>query len=254
MSAFSPYLFFVLFLVLLASLWWLSGRIGLLIQEIVYLITGSDDLAMVVLFLIYLPGILIHEASHWLIAKILGLKTSKFRVWPKFTRNSIGLGSVTVASGGRLWDSLVGMAPLLIGSALIVVIGEQVFDTQTLAFAWRTGKLLDGLTFIVDGLAHKPDSLWWGYLLFAIANAMMPSASDREPLKSLTLYVVFIGALFVLIDRSGQNMLLLLNLLLGPIQVLTGAFFLATAIDLAIFLLLFALQAALTMLIAPAAR
>ncbi|MCY3707799.1 MAG: hypothetical protein OXG26_02815 [Caldilineaceae bacterium] len=240
MSPFSPYLFFVLFFILLAALWWLSWRIGLLIQEIVYLITGSDDLAMVILFLIYLPGILVHEASHWLVARILGLKTSKFRVWPKYTRNSIGLGSVTVSSGGVVWDSLVGLAPLLIGSALIVLIGEQVFDTQTLAFAWRTGRLLDGLNFVVTGLAQKPDSLLWSYLLFAIANAMMPSASDRAPLKSLGIYIVLIGAVFVLIDQSGRNVLLLLDLLFGPIQLLTGAFFLVAAIDLAVILLLLA--------------
>ena len=242
MSPLSPYLFFVLFFLLLAALWWLSWRIGLLIQEIVYLITGSDDLAMVILFLIYLPGILIHETSHWLVARILGLKTSKFRVWPKYSRNTIGLGSVTVSSGGVIWDSLVGLAPLLIGSALIVLIGEQVFDTQTVAFAWRTGRLLDGLTFVADGLAHRPDSLLWSYLLFAIANAMMPSASDRAPLKSLGIYVVLIGAVFVLIDQSGRNVVLLLNFLLGPIQLLTGAFFLVTAIDLAIFLTLLAVR------------
>ena len=242
MSPFSPYLFFVLFFILLAGLWWLSWRIGLLIQEIVYLITGSEDLAMVILFLVYLPGILVHEASHWLVARILGLKTSKFRVWPKYTRNTIGLGSVTVSSGGAVWDSLVGLAPLLVGSALIVLIGEQVFDTQTLAFAWRTGRLLDGLTLVLDGLAHKPDSLLWSYLLFAIANAMMPSASDRAPLKSLGIYIVLIAALFVFIDQSGRNVLLLLDFLLGPIQLLTGAFFLVAAIDLAIFLFLLAVR------------
>ena len=254
MFGLSPYLFFILFFILLAALWWLSGRIGLLIQEIVYQISGSDSLAMVILFLIYLPGILIHEASHWLIARLLGLKTSKFRVWPKFTRNTIGLGSVTVASGGALKDSLVGLAPLLIGSALIVLIGQQVFDTETIAFAWRTGKLLDGLSFIVEGLANRPDSLWWSYLLFAIANAMMPSASDRAPLKSLGIYVLIIGALFALIDQSGRNVVLLLNFLFGPVQVLTGAFFLVAIIDLAIFLLLFTLQTVLTMLTTPAAR
>ncbi len=243
MSPFSPYLLFVLFFILLAGLWWLSWRIGLLIQEIVYLITGSEDLAMVILFLIYLPGILIHEASHWLVARLLGLKTSKFRVWPKYTRNTIGLGSVTVSSGGAVWDSLVGLAPLLVGSALIVLIGERVFDTQTLAFAWRTGRLLDGLNFVVDGLAHKPDSLWWSYLLFAIANAMMPSASDRAPLKSLGIYIVLIGALFVVVDQSGRNVRLLLNVLFGPLQLLTGAFLLVAAIDLAIFLLLLAMRA-----------
>ena len=240
MSPFGPYLLFALFFILLAGLWWLSWRIGLLIQEIVYLITGSEDLAMVILFLIYLPGILVHEASHWLVARILGLKTSKFRVWPKYTRNTIGLGSVTVSSGGTLRDSLVGLAPLLVGSRLIVLIGEQVFETHTLPFSWRTGRLLDGLTLVLDSLAHKPDSLLWSYLLFAIANAMMPSASDRAPLKLLGIYIVLLAALFVFIDQSGRNVILLLDFLLGPVQLLTGAFFLVAAIDLAIFLLLLA--------------
>lgn len=144
----------------------------------------------------------------------------------------------------------MGLAPLLVGSALIVLIGEQVFDTQTLAFAWRTGRLLDGLTFVVDGLAHKPDSLWWSYLLFAIANAMMPSASDRAPLKSLGIYIVLIGALFVLVDQSGRNVRLLLNFLFGPLQLLTGAFLLVAAIDLAIFLLLLAMRALSSVLFA----
>lgn len=250
MSLFSPYLFFALFFILLAGLWWLSWRIGLLIQEVVYLLTGSGDLAMVILFLVYLPGILTHEASHWLVARILGLKTSKFRVWPKYARNTIGLGSVTVSSGGAFYDSLVGLAPLMIGSALIVLIGEQVFDTQTVTFAWRTGKLLDGLTFVLDGLAHRPDSLLWSYLLFAVANAMMPSASDRAPLRSLGIYIIFIGVLFVLIDQSGRNLVLLLNYLLGPIQLLTGAFFLVVAIDIAIFLFLLGARALLRALYA----
>ena len=94
----------------------------------------------------------------------------------------------------------------------------------------------------MTGLAQNPDSLLWSYLLFAIANAMMPSASDRAPLKSLGIYIVLIGAVFVLIDQSGRNVLLLLDFLFGPIQLLTGAFFLVAAIDLAVILLLLAVR------------
>ena len=254
MPSFSPYLIYVLFLVLLAGLWWLSRRIGLLIQELVYLLTGSGDMAMVVLFLVYLPGILVHEAAHWLMAKLLGLKTQKFRVWPKKSRKYIGLGSVKVASGGPVRDSLVGMAPLLVGTALLVLIGERVFDAQAVTFAWRTGNLLDGLLSVFAALAEKPDGLWWGYILFAIANAMTPSASDREPLKSLALYVVIVGVLLVLLDQSGQGTLWLLNSLIQPMQVLTAAFFFAATIDVAIFALLTVLQMVVSTLAAPAAR
>ena len=43
---------------------------------------------------------------------------------------------------------------------------------------------------------------------------MMPSASDRAPLKLLGIYIVLIAALFVFIDQSGRNVILLLDFLL----------------------------------------
>ena len=110
---------FIAFAALLLSLAWASRTIGLLIQEIVFRLTGSGDMAMVILFLAYLPGIFVHEGAHWIMAKLLRLKTGRFRVWPQKRGKYIGMGSVTVNRGGTVRDSLVGMAPLLAGSALV---------------------------------------------------------------------------------------------------------------------------------------
>ncbi|MGB5049976.1 MAG: hypothetical protein WBO46_13625, partial [Caldilineaceae bacterium] len=99
---------FIAFALLLLALAWASRTIGLLIQEIVYRLTGSGDMAMVILFLVYLPGIFIHEGAHWTMAKLLGLKTGKFRVWPQKKGKYIGMGAVTVERGGTVRDSLVG--------------------------------------------------------------------------------------------------------------------------------------------------
>jgi hypothetical protein len=233
---------FVLFALLLLLLAWMSRQIGLLIQENVYRLTHSADLAMVILFIVYLPGILIHEASHWLMAKALGLKTGKFRVWPRKQGRQIGMGSVSVARGGTVADSAVGLAPLMIGSILVAMIGSQVFQTEQLGLIWQTGNWGAAFGRWQSALTTNPDGLLWSYLLFAVANAMLPSSSDREPLKSLLLYILIFGGVYLLVDRSGQFFFQLAVWLVPSIQILVSALLFIAILDIGVLALLFVLR------------
>lgn len=239
---------FVLFAVLLLLLAWMSRQVSLLTQEVVYRLTNSADLAMVVLFLLYLPGILIHEASHWVMAKALGLKTGKFRVWPRKQGRHIGMGSVSVARGGTLADSLVGLAPLIIGSILVAVTGARVFQSNMLPTLWLNGDWWNGIQVFMAAVARQEDGLLWSYLLFAVANAMLPSSSDREPLRSLLLYIILFGVLYVLIDSSGQLFLQAAAWLAGPVATLVNALFLVALIDVVVLAVLFLLRTAVIVL------
>ena len=234
---------FIAFALLLLTLAWASRTIGLLIQEIVFRLTGSGDMAMVILFLVYLPGIFIHEGAHWTMAKLLGLKTGKFRVWPQKKGKYIGMGSVTVARGGTVRDSLVGMAPLLAGSALVALIAGEVFGADRLAGVWAQGNALDVVTSIFGALAGQRDGLLWAWAIFAVANAMMPSASDREPLKMLVLYLVIVGSLYILLDSSGQLFLQAAVWLVGPTRLLVSALIFTLVIDGVILAILYIGQA-----------
>ncbi len=234
---------FIAFALLLLALAWASRTIGLLIQEIVYRLTGSGDMAMVILFLVYLPGIFIHELSHWLMAKVVGLKTGKFRVWPQKKGKYIGMGAVTVNRGGTVRDSLVGMAPLLTGSGLMTLIAGEVFGADRLAGVWAQGNALDVVTSIFDALAQQQDGLIWAWAIFAVANAMMPSASDRQPLKMLLLYLALVGIGYVLLDSSGQLFLQVAQWLAGPTRLLVSALILTLVIDGVILSILYIVQA-----------
>jgi len=234
---------FIAFALLLLALAWASRTIGLLIQGIVYRLTGSGDMAMVILFLVYLPGIFIHEGAHWTMAKLLGLKTGKFRVWPQKKGKYIGMGSVTVTRGGTLRDSLVGMAPLLAGSVLIALIAGEVFAADRLAGVWAQGNALDVVSSIFAALRGQPDGLIWAWAIFAIANAMMPSASDREPLKMLLLYLLLVGIVYILLDRSGQLFVQAAVWLAGPIRLLVSALIFTLVIDGVILAILYIWQA-----------
>ena len=116
-------------LLLLLLLAWFSRQISLHIQFPFYQLTRSQSSATLAIFLLFLPGVFIHETAHWAMARLLGLKTGKFRVWPKRQGKYIGLGSVSVESRDPIRDSLVGVAPLIVGTVLVTVIGRMIFDT-----------------------------------------------------------------------------------------------------------------------------
>ncbi len=73
MPEFPPSLFvlagFLLFLLLLA---WLSRQVSIQLQIVVYYLSRSVDAPTVALFLIFLPGVIIHEEPTGLLRACLG--------------------------------------------------------------------------------------------------------------------------------------------------------------------------------------
>jgi hypothetical protein len=163
---------------------WVTREVG----KLGYLVLGDGTATALLTFAVLLPGIFLHELSHWLMAKALGLRTGKFRLWPEQRKKSLRLGYVEVASGGMVRDSLVGLAPFLMGSGLLLYTAYRIFDLDGAGAAWQAGQTVRGLAHFVSGLG-APDAWLWLYLAFAVSNAMMPSESDRQPWASLLLFL-----------------------------------------------------------------
>lgn len=209
---------------------WLSSQLSVRTQLVVYYATGSLDLATVAIFLLLLPGVFVHELSHWLAARLLGLRTSKFRVWPKRRRDRIGLGSVSVQQGGTWRDSAVGMAPLIAGSALLALVGAAVFQSDLMLQQLAQGRLLDTVGAFFDALA-QPDGAVWAYALFVIGNSMMPSKSDRQPLRLLLLYVAFVALIYVVVGLPIEPITALLGWLIPALQLVVGSLLFVILLD-----------------------
>jgi len=228
------------FILSLLTLYWISQQVAYQIQSFFYHLTRSEDMVTVGIFLAYLPGVFIHESAHWLMARLLRLKTGKFRVWPQRRRGSIGMGSVSVQSGGAWRDSLVGMAPLIVGSILITLIAQQVLFAYHMTDAWSQGEWGVGLQAFWEGLGAQ-DGLLWAYLLFAIANAMMPSASDRQPFKSLLLYVVGAAALYLILGLPSSPLTSALDWSAPFLLQFTGALLFTLLLDILVLVVLWLL-------------
>ena len=222
MALLSQFLVFVITLALLIELGrWVTRQV----QTIGWLVTGDENATMVAYYLLMFPGIVLHEASHYFAAKLLGIKVTAFRLGPRRHKNakSIELGSVTVNSGGPIRDSLVGVAPFVTGTLVLLAVSYLVLDVNALGAAWD----VQGWRGFADSARQMPKTadFWlWLYLIFSVSNAMMPSESDRKPWLLAGLYV---GGVLVVAWLLGAFSFLsdsLWNNVLGGLQVLTLAF------------------------------
>lgn len=218
---------------------WITRRL----QELSIRWTGDLDVALIVFFVLVFPGVIVHEVSHWLAALLLGVRVRKLSIGPVRRGNSrlVSLGSVQVGRVDPVRASLIGMAPLFGGSAVIVLIGTYVLGVNELAGATASGgveSLLAGL----DRLFHVPDVWLWLYLIFAVSNVMLPSDSDIAAVRPVLIFagivvgaVVFVGG----IPNIPEGVVRAVNALAG---FLAFAFGLTLAVDGVFVLVIAALQ------------
>lgn len=211
-------------------LYWLQRWITQHVQGLGVLLFNNPDLGMALVWLVLLPGILLHEASHWITARLLGLKTGRFNVTPANVKGQIVLGSVEVQRSNAVADSLVGLAPFLAGTLALLLLGYAVFDVGALGQAWEDNAW-QRMADLLAGMLRVDDAWLWLYLIFAISNAMMPSPSDRQ---SWRLVLIYLGAVVLVLLLFGWLPALsdgLLRQLDAGLRMLTWAFGLALLVD-----------------------
>lgn len=191
----------------LSSFAWFLGALILLVlvqrwvhkhlHGVAYLISGQADMALMLYSLPLLPGVALHELSHAIMAAVLGVKTANLTLIPQRQPDGhVRLGSVQVERVDVVRSSLIGLAPLLAGSVAVLLIIRFAFDVNTIGDAVQRGDLA-ALLSSLGGLLRAPDAWLWLYLLFSIANAMMPSPSDRETWLPVILFSLLLLSLAV---------------------------------------------------------
>ncbi len=174
----------------LVAIWWLSRRQAFYLMSALYHLTRSQQVAVIVYALFFLPGTVVHEFAHWITAKILGVKTAGFHVLPKLgKKGDIQLGSVNVRGGGLVAHTLIGMAPMALGGLITLGLSYYLVDVPALTEAVRSEQVGSVLDVALQTFS-RPDALIWLYLLFTISGSMFLSASDRAPIQQMALYLI----------------------------------------------------------------
>lgn len=203
---FTGFLWFVLMLLPLVFLQRLLHRE---IQVVLLLITRNRQLTLGLFSVLFFPGVFLHELSHFLMAKILGVRTREFSLIPQpLSDGRIRMGYVEVEQTDIIRDSLIGLAPLIAGTSFVAYAGIYQMQVHTLWNVLREGQI--GLFWMGIGLLPSvPDFYLWFYFTFAISSTMLPSESDRHAWLPLGLWI---GGLLLLAVFAGAGGWMLANI------------------------------------------
>lgn len=150
------------------------------IQAFFLIFTRRPGVTQVIFALIFLPGVFLHELSHFITAKLLRVPTGRFSLLPQVQPDGrLRLGYVETAPGGFLRDALIGVAPLVTGNLFVAYIA--IYRMQLLPL-WDLLRLAEWARFweALWAVPTFPDFWLWFYLAFTVSSMMMPSASDRQ--------------------------------------------------------------------------
>jgi len=157
---------------------------------------------MAVFSILFFPGVILHEFSHFIMAKLLFVRTRGFSVIPKMMPEGyLRMGYVEVAETDIVRDSLIGAAPLILGNLVVAYIAIYRMHLVPLWDVLRNGQM--GLFwFGITLLPNVKDFPLWFYLTFAVSSTMLPSQSDRHAWLPLGFSV---GILFSLALFAGAG-------------------------------------------------
>ena len=168
------------------------------IQVVFFLLTRNKPLTIGAFSMLFFPGVFLHELSHFLMAKLLRVRTGRFSVIPQAMGDGrLQLGFVETEKTDILRDSLIGLAPLIAGTLFVAYAGMVQMQLDTLWEVFRNGQF-DLFWMGVGLIPAMPDFYLWFYLIFAVSSTMLPSESDHHSWLPLGIWlgVLLATALF----------------------------------------------------------
>jgi hypothetical protein len=196
-----PYLWL---LASLGALLVLQHRMLRYLQGLLLLLTNSPKISFLIYAALFLPGVALHEIGHWLVARLLGVRTRGFSLKPVLRRDgSYRLGYVKIAETDPFRAALIGAAPLAVGAAVLTLIGFRFLSMDQLGRSVLAGAWAEAADH-VRRMGTLPVLWLWLYLVLSVSNTMLPSAADRAAWVSVALATLLLAGLIALLGVGAQ--------------------------------------------------
>jgi hypothetical protein len=227
-------------LLLITCRWWIQKRL----QGLVVLLGGSRSLSIKLYSLLFLPGVILHEISHFIMAALLAVPTGEISIFPASnpspnSDSQVSLGSVKVAKTDFVRATLIGLAPFISGSialyALVNIFFADIITAPTLLLgirllSERASTLLNWQTWVVI------------YAVLTVANTMFLSRSDIRSWPVVAVFVAIISGLLLLSGFFDSVAQVIVQFATGLARSLASSFFFATVIDGCVIVVLYLIE------------
>lgn len=180
LSMSSLFLLFIEF----ALLFFLSRQLLKTLGRLLLRVTKNKKLTTEILTLVFLPGTVVHELSHFFVATLLLVPTGRLNFSPVQEEERVKLATLEVAKTDPLRRALIGLAPLLVGLGVSVLAIVWFYKTQQSLI--QTSPL---------GILSLKETYLVAFVLFQVTNTMYASQEDLEGLLAL-------GAAFILLAAA----------------------------------------------------
>ena len=219
----------------LLFLFLLSRALTQALYRFVFLITTSSTVGITILSLLFFPGTVVHELSHWIVAEVVRVRTGEMTLYPVVDEGGVRLGSVEIARSDPFRRLIVGLAPIMVG--IVILMASYQFYAQY---------FLEGFTGIlrlpsgqVSGIIGQPLFYLYLYVLFSVGNNMFSSKRDLEGFIVVSIVLVLLGLSTYLAGLWPQIPSAIIEKVQGGIGLLFAPLTLVVSID---FILLVALR------------
>lgn len=196
----------VLFVLLIVILSALRTRLVFELSGASLLLFGSTRPGIILYSILVLPGTIIHELSHWLVAEILQVRTGEIVILPELAGHGQEerLGSVQTEKSDPFRGFLIGLAPFVTGLGILIVLGQLLTTGWIQSFVWwQLGLIIYGIMVVGNSmLISRSDRRTWPFIL--IFTCLVLAALSRSQIS--------LSAAFM---RSVSSALTSLDLVLG---------------------------------------
>lgn len=205
----------------------LSRNIFSLLYTLFFLPTKHHTIAHTIATLLFLPGTIIHEFSHAVIARLMGVKIGQIRVYPFRDKETgeLKAGNCEIEKVDPVRLTIIGIAPTILGILILYLIVLYIFN-----------KSLPSTDFILIIKTLLNLKNWPAYLgIFFISSTMFTSKKDLKEAAIVFPVLILFG--FILYTMGGR--IPLISLFEKPLNSLSIVLGITLVVDVVIFTFLF---------------
>jgi hypothetical protein len=212
------------------------------LQGVWLLVFRHPEIATVIYAILMLPGVLLHEGSHWVMATLLRVRAGRFSVIPeRLPDGTLRLGYVETEKPDLFREALIGVAPLLTGCGVVIFAGYARLGVGPVGEALANNHLLEALQGI--GAMVKANDFWlWLYLIFTVSNSMVPSAADRRAWLPVAVMAAILVGVIIWVGLGPALLETFGGLAGAALRALAAAFTITVALDLAFIPLIWGVE------------